>query len=82
MQGFLVGAVSILLYTRAVAALGAAETALFTAAVPCVTTVAAIPLLGERPTDGALAGVAAVTAGLLVSLLPGGARDCPGQREA
>src|SRR5262249_53982354 len=46
-QGALIGAVSIFVYTRAVAALGPAKTALFTAAVPCVTTFAAMPLLSE-----------------------------------
>ncbi len=66
-QGVLIGAVSIFVYTRAVAALGAGETALFAAAVPCVTTLAAIPLLSERPSVLALAGVGVVTAGMVVS---------------
>ncbi len=48
-QGVLIGAVSIFVYTRAVAALGPAETALFASAVPFVTTLAAIPLLSEYP---------------------------------
>jgi len=39
-QGVLVGAVSIFACTRTVAALGAGETALFTAAVPPVTALA------------------------------------------
>ncbi len=69
-QGALIGAVSIFVYTRAVATLGAAETALFAAAVPCVTTLAAIPLLSEIPTPASLAGVAVVTAGMLVGLRP------------
>lgn len=67
-QGVLIGAVSIFVYTRAVAALGAAEMALFTAAVPCVTTLAAIPLLAERPTATALAGVGAVTLGMIAAM--------------
>lgn len=76
-QGALVGAVSIFVYTRAVAMIGAAETALFAAAVPCVTTLAAIPLLSEIPTPASLAGVAGVTLGMLVALRPGGAgRAC------
>src|SRR5262249_46620730 len=79
-QGVLIGAVSIFVYTRAVAALGAAETALFTAAVPCITTVAAIPLLGERPTAAALVGAAAVTAGMLVSLAATRARPVASPR--
>lgn len=67
-QGVLIGALSIFVYTRAVAALGAAETALFTAAVPCVTTLAAIPVLSEVPSPVAFAGVGVVTLGMLVAM--------------
>jgi drug/metabolite transporter (DMT)-like permease len=67
-QGLLIGGLSIFIYTKAVAALGAAETALFTAAVPCVTTLAAIPLLAEVPGAVTLAGVAAVTAGMVIAM--------------
>ncbi|BDG04191.1 DMT family transporter [Anaeromyxobacter oryzae] len=74
-QGVLIGAVSIFVYTRAVAALGPAATALFAAAVPCVTTVAAIPLLSEHPSTVALAGVGVVTLGMIVAArLPRGER--------
>jgi drug/metabolite transporter (DMT)-like permease len=69
-QGVLVGAVSIFVYTRAVAALGPAKTALFTAAVPCVTTLAAIPLLSEIPSIISLSGVGIVTLGMIVALRP------------
>lgn len=67
-QGVLIGALSIFVYTRAVAALGAVQTALFTAAVPCVTTFGALLLLGEVPTHVALGGVALVTAGMGVAM--------------
>lgn len=67
-QGFLIGFVSLFNYTRAVAALGASETALFTAAVPCVTTLGAIPLLGEIPSLAGVIGVVVVTAGMVVSM--------------
>ena len=67
-QGVLIGAVSIFVYTRAVAALGPATTSLFTAAVPCITTLAAIPLLGEWPSLVAAAGVATVTLGMVAAL--------------
>ncbi|TRX76535.1 DMT family transporter [Pseudomonas mangiferae] len=67
-QGLLLGVVSILVYTRAVAILGAHRTALFTAAVPCITTAAALVLLGEHPTRAAWLGVAAVTLGMGVAL--------------
>ena len=67
-QGALIGAVSIFVYTRAVAALGPAATALFAAAVPVVTTLAAIPLLSEVPSRVALAGVGAVTLGMVLAV--------------
>ena len=67
-QGVLIGACSILVYTRAVMALGASQTALLTAAVPCVTALAAIPLLGEYPTALALAGITAVSVGMILAV--------------
>lgn len=67
-QGALLGAFSIFIYTRAVVLLGAAETALFTAAVPCLTTILAIPLLSEFPTPAAIVGVVIVTVGMIVSM--------------
>lgn len=67
-QGVLIGAVSIFVYTRAVAALGPARTALFTAAVPCVTTLAAMPLLSEFPSVVGAAGVAVVTLGMVLAM--------------
>jgi drug/metabolite transporter (DMT)-like permease len=67
-QGVLLGAVSAFVYARAVAALGAQATALFTAAVPCVTTAAAFLMLGEVPSTWVLCGVLAVTAGMVMSM--------------
>jgi drug/metabolite transporter (DMT)-like permease len=67
-QGALLGAFSIFIYTRAVVLLGAAETALFTAAVPCLTTILAIPLLSEYPSPAAIVGVVIVTIGMVVSM--------------
>lgn len=69
-QGVLIGVVSIVVYTRAVAALGPATAALFTASVPGVTTFGAALLLHERPSAGALAGIAVVTAGMIVTAWP------------
>lgn len=66
-QGVLIGAVSIFVYTRAVAALGPAATTLFAAAVPSITTLAAVPLLSEFPSRLALAGVGIVTVGMVVA---------------
>lgn len=68
-QGLLIGALSIFIYTRAVASLGATQTALFTTAVPCVTTLAAIPLLGEVPNTTVVAGVGAASLGMLLAIL-------------
>lgn len=67
-QGVCLGVVSIFVYTRAVASLGAKETALFTAAVPCITTAAAIPLLSEMPGAAAIVGVVLVTAGMVIAM--------------
>jgi len=64
-QGVLIGAISIFVYTRAVAALGPATTALFAAAVPVITTLAAIPLLSESPSRLTLVGVGVVTLGMV-----------------
>jgi len=74
-QGVLIGAFSILIYTRAVVSLGATGTALFTAAVPCVTTIAAVPLLGEIPTMAAWVGVFVVSIGMVIAAL--GRRNRP-----
>ncbi|WP_413990266.1 DMT family transporter [Labrys okinawensis] len=67
-QGLLTGVVSILVYTRAVALLGPTKVSIFTTAVPAVTTMAGLALLGERPGVPILAGVALVTLGALISL--------------
>jgi drug/metabolite transporter (DMT)-like permease len=67
-QGVLIGCVSVFLYTQAVALLGAIETSLFTAAIPCITTVSAIFLLGEFPSAYVVAGVAIVTLGMVVAV--------------
>ena len=74
-QGLLIGAVSIFVYSKAVALLGATRIALLTAAVPCVTTVAAGFLLHEIPSALALSGVGLVTAGMIMSCAPRSARE-------
>lgn len=85
-QGVLIGVVSLLCYTAAVRLLGATETALATAAVPCLTALGAIPVLGEWPSPVAAAGVAVTTLGMIVAFQPGGSgpRGRPGipKREA
>jgi drug/metabolite transporter (DMT)-like permease len=67
-QGVLIGAVSIFVYSKAVALLGATTISLATAAVPCVTTLAATFFLHEVASPIALTGVALVTAGMILSL--------------
>lgn len=67
-QGVLIGVVSSLLYTRAVASLGAQRTAVFTAAVPGLTTIGAVWLLHEEPSWQVWGGVCLATLGMLANL--------------
>lgn len=67
-QGVLAAIFALVFYTRAVALLGAACGALFAALVPVSAILLAIPLLGEWPGPGELAGLALVTLGMLVAL--------------
>ncbi|HEY9181967.1 MAG TPA: EamA family transporter, partial [Gammaproteobacteria bacterium] len=60
--------VALLLYTRAVAILGAARGAVFAALVPTFSLLIAIPLLHELPTHLQLAGVVLVTVGMVFAL--------------
>ena len=68
-QGTLVGTVSVILYTRVVQALGPNAAALSAAFVPALTTVLAIPMLGETPSVAAILGVLLVTLGILVPII-------------
>jgi drug/metabolite transporter (DMT)-like permease len=67
-QGLLSAVVALLLYTRAVAILGAARGAVFAALTPGVSLLLAMPLLHEIPTRLQLAGVVLVTAGMVFAL--------------
>jgi drug/metabolite transporter (DMT)-like permease len=67
-HGIVLGTLSVFIYARAVASLGAGTVALITATVPCITTLAAIPLLGERPGVAAIAGVVLVSGGMLAAI--------------
>lgn len=64
-QGVLSMIVSMLLFTRAVAALGATLTSIIAAAVPATATICAWILFGETVSSLTLAGVIAVTTGIL-----------------
>jgi len=68
-QGLLIGAVSLFFYTRTVTALGASFAALISAIVPGVTTLAAIPLLGEIPSVQVVAGIVAVATGITIPVV-------------
>jgi drug/metabolite transporter (DMT)-like permease len=67
-QGVLSAILALLLYTRAVAILGAARGAVFAALVPTFSLLIAIPLLHETPTELQLVGVLFVTAGMVFAL--------------
>jgi drug/metabolite transporter (DMT)-like permease len=67
-QGVLSAIVALLLYTRAVALLGAARGAVFAALVPTFSLLLAIPLLAEQPTPLQLLGVVFVTTGMILAL--------------
>ncbi|MDZ7840978.1 MAG: DMT family transporter [Gammaproteobacteria bacterium] len=67
-QGVVIGVASIFFYTRAVTILGASETALYTAAVPGVTTLGAIALLAEWPSSTEWAGVTLATIGMMFAI--------------
>lgn len=67
-QGILIAAISIFVYTRAVALLGASQVSLFIATVPVITVLAAFVLLAEVPSVSSLAGVVLVTAGMVTAL--------------
>lgn len=66
-QGLLSGLLALFLYGTAVTRLGASQAAAFAALSPVVTTLVAIPLLGEVPQPVTLAGVALVSVGVALS---------------
>ena len=67
-QGVLSAVVALLLYTRAVAILGAARGAVFAALVPTFSLLLAVPLLHETPSELQLVGVVFVTTGMVFAL--------------
>jgi drug/metabolite transporter (DMT)-like permease len=62
-QGILVTIISLVLYGRAVAILGASRGAAFGALVPALSAVFAIPLLGEWPNEADWLGILLISAG-------------------
>jgi drug/metabolite transporter (DMT)-like permease len=67
-QGILAALVSVVAFTRAIAALGAAPTAMATAAVPASVAILAVPLLGEPLSLIEAAGAALATLGMILSM--------------
>lgn len=65
-QGVLTAIVSLVLYGRAVAILGASSGAAFAALCPAMTALIAIPILGEWPAPLDWLGIAAISAGVYV----------------
>ncbi len=68
-QGFFSAIISLLLYTRAVAALGATMTTTITAAVPATAAVSALIFLGEPLSVIGWGAVGLVTVGMLAAVL-------------
>lgn len=69
-QGLLIGIASLYVYTVAVSSLGATRTALATAMVPILTTIAAVPVLGEQGNVLTWSGVFITTGGMAITFSP------------
>jgi drug/metabolite transporter (DMT)-like permease len=63
-QGLLTAVVSLLLYGRAIAILGASSGAAFASLCPAMTALLAIPVLGEWPTPADWTAVALISVGV------------------
>jgi len=72
--GVLAGVVALFAFGRAVSLLGAGRAALFPALSPAVAILAGIPLTGATPSAGQVAGLLALTTGLLVAMQRVGAK--------
>ena len=66
-QGVLVTIISLVLYVRSVAILGASGGAAFGALVPALTAFIAIPLLGEWPSDIGWVAIVLISAGVYLT---------------
>jgi drug/metabolite transporter (DMT)-like permease len=69
MQGILSTVFTLMAFTRVIQTLGATVGSMLTAAVPALTTLLAIPLVGETPNPLAMIGIACVTAGIVATLM-------------
>jgi drug/metabolite transporter (DMT)-like permease len=66
-QGVIVTIISLILYVRSVAILGASSGAAFGALVPALTAFIAIPLLGEWPSDMGWLAIVLISAGVYLT---------------
>jgi len=69
LQGLINSGAAIVLITFAVRRLGAQLAALFNPLIPVLTTLMAIPLLGEIPTSMQFVGIATVVLGMLCAAM-------------
>jgi drug/metabolite transporter (DMT)-like permease len=67
-QALITGVVGVIIYTRAVAGLGASRAALFAAFIPVFGILLGIPVLGEIPNLLQVSGMVVVTAGMVVAM--------------
>ena len=74
-QGALIGAASIFVYTRAIAHLGATRMSHFVATVPAIATIGGWLFLGEQPGALGVAGPCLAVAGTVVGLRGSSVRD-------
>jgi drug/metabolite transporter (DMT)-like permease len=70
-QGIFAVVIAGILFTRAVGALGAGTTTMITAVIPATAALGAVPLLGEQLSALALAGVVAVSIGMVLGVRAG-----------
>lgn len=67
-QGIATGIVAIVVYSRAIALLGSSLASLFSACIPALVILTAVPLLGEIPGPLEWAGMALATVGMVLAL--------------
>ena len=70
-QGVVIGVISLYVYTQAAMLLGPTPAALLTTIVPTITTLLAIPVLGEWPSIVVTIGVVLTTVGMVIALRAG-----------
>jgi drug/metabolite transporter (DMT)-like permease len=69
-QGLIAGALSVVVYGRAIALLGNAPAATFMSLMPAAVTLLGLPVVGERPSPLEVGGIAAVSLGVFFANAP------------